>query len=234
MKLMTIPSRVLREASGRHGDLPRIHAFFYDASALRGDSKVANLAPLLELFTRAEEGAVAGYAEIDGVVRPVFDALAPAEARSAAQRLAALRRFAAEAVAHPDAPVLGAGAAVAVNATLTSFWQEPTSDEATFWGMFEIGRAAAPLWPSLTLAEVWRAMGGSMGLRDGLPAWPKGSLHRSPPHIRGVIRLARVGRRWHARSRQLLRRVARLSRQVTPEVPVARGPLPSETLKHTD
>ena len=191
--------RDLREESG----FPSIQTYLADRKNKRGYYRVPGLIQLLEIFTKTDYGTVLGYQEKNGKIMPVLDN--KVVDRSSVWTSSNLRKaiffFAEEISLQEDFFFTEKDARCGIVEALSLFWNQPTFEEAKFWGgfPFEMGSGEdkynVVLAPSLNLFDLYNIYRGKLPASLYWPAWQAGSVQLSPWHIRTLIKTYKLLKR---------------------------------------
>jgi FMN phosphatase YigB (HAD superfamily) len=185
----------------KHDGFPPIHGYLADHHAKRGYGALPGVTTMLEVFTRADHGMVLGYQSADGVVKPILDTgeVERGEEWEIARMRGIVKAFMHEFVRGPNLLGRSVDARAGLTKAFQCFWENPTADEAEFWGGYQFERGSGnvdgfmDLAPRLTLTDVLsRCLGNQRAF--SLPhwfTWHTGRERRSPRHVSALLQFAR-------------------------------------------
>jgi FMN phosphatase YigB (HAD superfamily) len=193
-----------------HAGFPPVHGYLADHYLNRGYGALPGVVQMLEIFSRADHGMVVGYRSADGAVKPVLrDRVDLGEEWDVARMRSVLRIFTREFVDGANALADGRDARAGLLAAFRAFWDDPTREEAEFWGGFPFERGSGSEHGVTDLAPRWgfsdvlaRASGSNP---QSVPwfTWRVGSERRSPPRVQAFLQLARLLKRALAKARRI-------------------------------
>lgn len=192
-------------------DAPPITAYYNDAVRGVGKGPLPGLMVLLEVFCAADHGTLLRLEPADpGPPNPV---LGPPPRAVQAWGLPVVRatidRFADALLLDDELLAIDADLRTAIEAVVTEFWNQPTSDEARVWGRFPFegssGLDQSDLLARPTPLHEWAAY--RLGRRDhAWYEWQAASLQLSSSPVRGLVQVLRVSRQLRARTSRWRRR----------------------------
>jgi FMN phosphatase YigB (HAD superfamily) len=190
---------------------PPVHAYLADHHAKRGYGALPGVGQMLEIFTRANHGMVVGYQLADGEAVPVLRG--GQVDRGAEWDIARMRSviniFMGEFVAGANSLADGRDARGGILAAFRAFWDDPTQQEAEFWGGFPYERGTGSdqgvtdLAPRWGISDVLARAYGRTSPRVHWFTWRAGSELRSPWRVQAFLRLARLTKRVLGKARRL-------------------------------
>jgi FMN phosphatase YigB (HAD superfamily) len=208
----------------KHDGFPPIYGYLADHHAKRGYGALPGVVAMLEVFTRTDHGMVLGYRWADGAVEPILDTgeVDHGEEWEIQRMRGIVKAFMREVVGGAYSLGSGRDARAGLTNAFQAFWENPTADEAKFWGgyQFELGSGNGDgfidLAPRFTITDVFaRCFGNKRAFL--LPhwfTWHTGRERRSPRHVRAFLGFARFIQSAAHRVRRFINRGVRRARTV--------------------
>jgi FMN phosphatase YigB (HAD superfamily) len=205
-----------------HTGFPPINGYLADHRAKRGYGALPGVVQMLEVFTRADHGMVVGYRRTDGAVEPVLRAshAGDGDGSDVARMRSVVRVFMEEFINGVNSLTERRDARAGLLAAFRTFWEDPTPEEAEFWGGIQYERGSGSehgvtdLAPRLGVSDVLARARGKSSTGEHWFTWRVASERRSSRLVRASFLLARLIRRALGKARRLLNNRVRNARQV--------------------
>jgi len=179
---------------------PTIHTYLEDRKNKRGEKSTGGVIAMLEVFASVDYGSVVGYSKGVENIEPRFaDVESERRGRWPLETIRKiLRSFALELPLHPDLLSAHHDARPGIMASFSCFWNDPSPDEAAYWGAFpfEVGSGAETryieLAPPLSLTEALRKAVGKRVPGQKWHTWASGREYRSSLVVRRLLQASRI------------------------------------------
>jgi FMN phosphatase YigB (HAD superfamily) len=201
----------------QHAGFPTIHGYLADHYSKRGFRTLPGVVQMLEVFSRADHGMVLGYRRSGGAVEPVLRAgqVDWGEEWDIPRMRSVIKVFMEEFVAGANMLAVGRDARSGSLSAFRAFWEDPTPEEAEFWGGFQYERGSSSGHGVTDLAPRWgvsdvlaRALGKRLAHEQWF-TWRDAGERRSAWQVRALLQLARLTKRAVGKARDLIGNGAR-------------------------
>jgi FMN phosphatase YigB (HAD superfamily) len=195
-----------------HTGFPPVHGYLADHFAKRGYGSLPGVVQMLEIFTKADHGMVVGYRSAGGGVEPVLrnGQAHRGEEWDVARMRSVVKVFMGAFAEGASTLADGRDARAGLLAAFRAFWDDPTREEAEFWGGFPYERGSGSeqgvteLAPKWGLSDVLARAAGRTPQSLHWFTWRVGSERRSPPRVQAFLQLARLIKRVLGKARRLV------------------------------